>query len=151
MMKRSAGVLPYKFENGVYWFLLAHPGGPYWQGIDKWSICKGEYSKKEKCLSATIREFKEETGKNIKGNFFFVGSQKQKSGKLVTIFSVLSEIDTSFMSSNAFLLEYPKKSGQMQTFPEMDAIKWFTYEQAKEKIFPGQIKLLEKLRCLLEQ
>lgn len=150
MLKRSAGILPYKLEDGEYKFLLAHPGGPYWQGIDKWSICKGEILKGEKCLQAAIREFQEETGQLVEGKFFFVGSEKQKSGKLITIFSTFAEIDISSMTSNTFFLEYPKGSGLIHSYVEMDAIKWFTYEEAYEKIFQGQRGILNKLKCLLD-
>lgn len=34
-MKRSAGILPYKIEDGKVKVYLEHPGGPYWAGKDK--------------------------------------------------------------------------------------------------------------------
>lgn len=149
MMKRGAGILPYKYENGEYKFMLAHPGGPFWEGVDKWSICKGEYDKGEKCIHAAIREFEEETGSKINGDFFFIGSKKQKSGKLITIFGVMSEIDATKIHSNTFEMEYPKGSGEFHEYPEMDALHWFSYEEAKKKIFKGQLPILEKLMCKL--
>ena len=44
-MKRSAGILPYKIIDKDIYIYLEHPGGPYWDGINEWSICKGEYKK----------------------------------------------------------------------------------------------------------
>ena len=73
-MKRSAGILPYKIENKRMYVYLEHPGGPYWKGINKWSICKGEYNiKNEKAIDAAVREFYEESGSKIeKGEILYL-------------------------------------------------------------------------------
>ena len=110
-MKRSAGILPFKIVDNKLFVYLEHPGGPYWQDKDLWSICKGEYSN-EKAIDAAIREFKEETNFEInKKDLFFIGSEKQEStNKLVTIFGVETDFDVKKMSSNTFKLELPPLS-----------------------------------------
>lgn len=145
-MKRSVGVLPYKIENGELMVYLEHPGGPFWKGKDKWSICKGEQIN-ENAICAAIREFKEESGFDVPvDKIQFLGSVKQKSNKLITIFSVLMDIDPKKMKSNTFSMEYPRGSGEIKEFYEMDEGRWFSLEIAKEKIFVGQRKLLIKLQ-----
>lgn len=144
-MKRSAGILPYKIEDGNIKVYLEHPGGPYWEGIDKWSICKGEY-KSESAIQAAKREFLEETGYEIKEeDLTYLGGYKQKSNKLVNIFIVNQDIDVTKMKSNTFKLEWPVGSLQIMEFPEMDEARWFDIETAKIKIFDGQIYFLRKL------
>lgn len=152
MMKRSAGILPFKIEQNEIYVYLEHPGGPYWQDIDKWSICKGEY-KDEKAIDAAVREFKEETNFSVnKQKVFFLGSKKQQAtNKLVIVFAVNQDIDPSMMKSNYFKLEWPPLSGTIQEFPEMDKASWFNINEAKDKIFAGQLIFLNKLVDLLER
>lgn len=149
-MRRSAGVLPYKIENGEIMVYLEHPGGPFWEGKDSWSICKGEY-KKEKAMEAAIREFKEETGFTLCAeDLFFIGSEKQEAtNKLVTVFGVEHDFDPSLMVSNTFKREWPPLSGQIQEFPEMDEGRWFSIFEAEQKIFVGQKKFLQKLVAII--
>lgn len=150
MMKRSAGILPYKIEDGVVKVYLEHPGGPYWEKKDLWSICKGEYTN-EKAIDAAIREFEEETGfRVLKDDLFFICSLKQHAtNKLVIVFGVECDLDSTKMKSNTFKLEWPPMSGNICEFPEMDEGKWFSLEEAKDKIFKGQFKLLEKLENII--
>lgn len=144
-MKRSAGILPYKIEDGHLKVFLEHPGGPFWKGIDKWSICKGEYLN-EPAILAAIREFKEESGYEINSkDLRFLGSIKQKSGKLVTLFIVNKDLDCLKVKSNTFKREWPIGSGNICEFPEMDEARWFEIEIAKEKILSGQKNFLNKL------
>lgn len=149
-MKRSAGILPYKIEDGKIMVYLEHPGGPYWESIDSWSICKGEY-RNEKAIDAAIREFNEETGFDIdKKDLFFIGAEKQKAcNKLVVVFGIEKDIDPKKMTSNTFKKEWPPKSGKIEEFPEMDEGRWFNIEEAKDKIFKGQIKILDKLENII--
>lgn len=146
-MKRSAGILPYKFEDGHLMVYLEHPGGPFWEGKDSWSICKGEYTK-EKAIDAALREFNEETSFAVnKKDLFFIGSKKmESSNKLITIFGVETNFDASKMKSNTFKKEWPPMSGIIQEFPEMDEGRWFEIEEAMSKVFKGQETILEKLK-----
>lgn len=144
-MKRSAGVIPYKIENNELKVFLEHPGGPFWEGIDKWSMSKGEY-KKEKAIDAAIREFNEESGFLLnKEELIFIGGNKQKSGKLVNCFIINVDLDPVFMKSNTFKKEWPLGSGIIKEFPEMDKACWFEINEARQKIFNGQIIFLNKL------
>lgn len=152
-MKRSAGILVYHYEDRNLKVLLCHMGGPYWKDIDNggWSIPKGEVGQ-EKTIEAAIREFKEETGFSIsKDKLEFLGSKKQSNNKLVIIFSTNHNFDASKAISNTFEKEWPKGSGIIREFPEMDQAKWFDIEIAKEKILKGQRYFLEKLEAKMKQ
>lgn len=147
-MKKSAGILIYHYDDKKLKVLLCHMGGPYWKNIDNggWSLPKGEVGK-EKVIDAAIREFNEETGFLIaKEQLEFLGSKKQSNRKLVIIFSANNDFDTTKAVSNTFKKEYPKGSGNIQEFPEMDQAKWFDIEEAKLKILAGQKYFLEKLQ-----
>lgn len=151
MMKHSAGVLVYKKENNQLKILLCHMGGPYWKNIDygAWSIPKGEFCS-EKAIDAAVREFQEETGFNIdKDQLIFLGSKKQVNNKLVTIFATTHDFDATKAKSNTFLKEWPKGSGNIQEFPEMDKAEWFNIDDGKQKILKGQIYFLSKLEKII--
>lgn len=152
MMKKSAGILAYKFENDKLYVFLEHMGGPYWRCKDKgaWSIPKGEFED-EVAIQAAIREFHEETGFLLsEESLSFLASIKQSSNKLVTIFMIETDLDASKIVSNIFPLEWPKGSGNVQEFPEMDRAEWKEIEEAKEYILKGQVKFLEKLQEKLD-
>lgn len=152
-MKKSAGILVYKKEDNQIKVLLCHMGGPFWEGIDLggWSIPKGEI-KQEKTIDTAIREFNEETGFTIEKNSLkFLGSKKQLSRKLNIIFYATNDYDATKAFSNTFKREYPKGSGNICEFPEMDCADWLELEVAKEKILKGQRYFLEKLEKELEK
>jgi predicted NUDIX family NTP pyrophosphohydrolase len=146
-MKKSAGLLLYRFINDQIEFFLVHPGGPFWKNKDTgaWSIPKGEYDDSEDPLVAAKREFKEETGVEISGEFLKLLSIKQKSGKVVNAWAIEHDIDEEKIISNTFPLEWPPKSGKFIDVPEIDKAKWFRKDQALEKINPAQITLIEEL------
>ncbi len=145
-MKRSAGIVAYQIQNHQIMVFLAHMGGPYWKGIDRWSILKGEFQKGEPCKDAAIREFEEECGKPLTyTHFFYLHTEKQKSGKLVTFFAAETNMSAEGCFSNTFLKEFPKGSHHIQEFQEMDDYRWFPLEEAKQKILSGQRKALIKL------
>jgi len=130
--------------------LLAHPGGPFWANKDDgaWSIPKGEYDEAEDPLAVAIREFTEELGRRpFSGptKLLNLGEIAQPGGKLVTAFAVAGDFDPATLTSNLFELEWPPNSGQMQSFPEVDRAAWFTPEQARQKILPGQAPFIELL------
>jgi predicted NUDIX family NTP pyrophosphohydrolase len=123
MAKKSSGVLLYRLKKGFIEILLLHPGGPFYSKKDSgvWSIPKGEFEEEEP-QSAAIREFEEETGLKLEGDF-----------------------DTKLLKSNLFELEWPPKSGKMQSFPEMDKGEWFIINEAKLKIHPSQTPFIDRL------
>jgi len=147
MNKKSAGILLYRFVNHKIEFLLVHPGGPFWKNKDigSWSIPKGEFEDDEEPLDAAIREFQEETGLEIKGEFITLAPARQKSGKIVHGFALEKNIDPEKIKSNTFSMEWPPKSGIEQDFPEIDKAGWFGINTAREKINPGQAPLLDDL------
>lgn len=146
MVKRSSGILPYKFVDGKLLVYLERPGGPFWEGKNRWSLCKGEHKKGESAIDAALREFKEESGFDInKDDLFFIGSFKQKSKKLVSVFGVEQDLDENKMTSNTFIREYPVGSGKNCEFPEMAEGRWFLVNEAREVIFDGQKKILDKI------
>jgi len=152
-MKRSAGVIAYKIENKKIKVLLCHFGGPYWQNIDKgaWSFPKGECFKKEKAIETAKREFEEETNLKITTNIDFLSSKKVNNKKLVIMFYTNSNFELQECKSNYFELEFPKNSGNIQTFPEMDQYKWIDIEVSKKMIVKNQRYFLEKLEEKLKQ
>lgn len=147
MGKQSAGILLYRSKNKHLEFFLVHPGGPFWQKKDvgAWTIPKGEFTDKEKALEAAKREFEEETGVALSGDFVELPPVKQKAGKLIYAWAVEGDIDASSISSNSFSLEWPPKSGRWKEFPEVDKAEWFKEDEAKEKINPAQTSLIDEL------
>jgi predicted NUDIX family NTP pyrophosphohydrolase len=150
VIKKSAGILLYKIDEGRLLVFLVHPGGPVWQKRDlqSWSIPKGEYEDEDP-RHAAAREFEEETGFPISGNFIPLESQVLKSGKIVTCYAVEGNIEASKIKSNLFEMEWPPKSGKQQSFPEVDRGDWFSVSMALQKINPRQAgfiyELMEKL------
>lgn len=147
MVEHSGGILAYKYVNGKLEVMLTHPGGPFWEKKDMaaWSIPKGLQETGETILDTARREFEEETGCKIQKDLLKLGTIKQPSKKLVTIFAVEMDIDVDRVKSNLFEMEWPLKSGNIQKFPENDRAQWFTLEDARYKIFKGQRGFLDKL------
>lgn len=150
-MRKSAGIVLYRNQNQALEVFLVHPGGPYWAGKEEgaWSIPKGEFAEGEDPLATAQREFREETGSEIKGNFIDLGTVKQKGGKLVYAWATEGDLDARAIKSNTFKQEWPYKSGKWNTYPEVDKAGWFSIEQAKIKLNPAQFTLLERLTTLL--
>lgn len=141
-IKRSAGILPYKYIDSELYVYLEHPGGPFWEGIDKWSVVKGEYSN-EKAIKAARREFLEESGFDIKEDLEYLGSFKLKN-KLAIIFCIEKDLDVSKMKSNTFIRD-------SKEYLEMDEAGWFKIDEAYDKIFNRQKKFLDRLKLIKER
>jgi predicted NUDIX family NTP pyrophosphohydrolase len=149
--KETAGILLYRVRQGAFEVFLVHPGGPFWMKKDAgaWSIPKGETEAEEDFLHAAKREFHEETGFSLDGNFIALTPLKQRGGKTVHAWAVEGDVDAQSIKSNLFSMEWPPRSGKHAEFPEVDRAGWFTLEAAKEKILPGQAEFLEELRRLV--
>lgn len=153
MASRSAGILVYKRRAGRLEVLLVHPGGPFWRKKDEgaWSIPKGEPAEGEELLMAARREIREETGLDAQGDFIDLGSVRQKGGKIVHAWAFEVDSETTVAQpSNVFELEWPPRSGKMQTFPEVDRAEFFPAEEAEMKINQSQRSFLERLRAHVE-
>lgn len=147
MPRKSAGILLYRFRKNKPEVFLVHPGGPFWakKDLGAWSIPKGEYNDNENPLDAARREFNEETGITVNGNFMELGEVKQPSGKLIIAWAMETDLQSVEIKSNTFKLEWPPKSGRIQEFPEVDRAEWLSMEDAHQKILNGQIPFLKKL------
>ncbi len=151
MPKQSAGLLLYRRRGEELEVFLVHPGGPFWANKDAhaWSIPKGEFAPDEAPLLAARREFSEETGLSVEGEFVALAPQKQAGGKIVRAWAVEADCDPAAIESNTFALEWPPRSGRMQAFPEIDRAAWFPLAAAREKIHKGQMALLDELERLI--
>jgi predicted NUDIX family NTP pyrophosphohydrolase len=147
--RKSAGLLLFRRRNPLE-VLLVHPGGPLWAKKDEgaWSIPKGEIDTDEDPLAAARREFEEELGSPVDGEFVTLTPIRQASGKLVYAWALEADFDTSAFTSGTFSMEWPPRSGTRQTFPEVDRAEWFTIDEAKQKINQAQIALLDQLSSL---
>ena len=153
MARQSAGLLVYKRAKSGLQIFLVHPGGPFWAKKDRgaWSIPKGEFAEGEEGLAAARREFREEVGQDVAGPVLALTPRRQPSRKMIHAWAVEGEVDAEALVSNEFELEWPPRSGRMQRFPEVDAGAWFAFDEAKGRIQPGQLPLLEELAQLLEE
>jgi predicted NUDIX family NTP pyrophosphohydrolase len=150
--KLSAGLLLYRLGNKgeevVLEVLLAHMGGPFWARKEDgaWSIPKGEYEPEEDPLAAAKREFEEELGSAPPVvEYEDLGSVSQPGGKLVTAWAAEADFDAAGAVSNTFELEWPRGSGRLQQFPEIDRAAWFPVAVARVKLVSGQRPLIDRL------
>jgi len=143
----SAGLLLHRRRHGTCEVFLVHPGGPYWLNKDAgaWSIPKGLVEAGEDALAAARREFREETGFSVDGEFRALGTFRQPGGKRISVWSVEGDCDADAVRSNAFPLEWPPRSGQIRQFPEVDRAGWFGREEALSRILRGQRPIIEAL------
>jgi predicted NUDIX family NTP pyrophosphohydrolase len=147
-MAKSAGILLYRGRGAELRLLLVHPGGPFWAKKDQgaWSIPKGEYEEGKDPLAVARREFEEELGAPAPaGDAIELGELVQPSRKVVTAYAIEGDFDPSRLESNLFEMEWPPRSGRLQSFPEVDRAAWFTVEKACEKILAGQRPFIDRL------
>ena len=148
MPKTSAALLLYRHGGDGIEVLIAHMGGPFWARKDAgaWSIPKGEFTDGEEPLAAARREFAEEMGSPPPdGEVVQLGTVKQSGGKSVTTFAVEGDFDLDGFRSNTFELEWPRGSGKVQEFPEVDRAAWVPVAVAREKLVKGQVPVMDAL------
>jgi predicted NUDIX family NTP pyrophosphohydrolase len=153
MAVRSAGILLYRRGADGLEVWIAHMGGPYWarKQTQSWSVPKGEYLPGEETLVAALREFAEEIGTPPPAaEYLELGVFRQPSGKIITVFSAESDFQPERIVSNTFPLEWPKGSGTIQDFPEVDDARWVTESDARGKLVRGQLPILDALLEHLE-
>jgi predicted NUDIX family NTP pyrophosphohydrolase len=148
--KRSAALLVYRLsaEAGLE-VLVAHMGGPFWarRDVRAWSIPKGECENGEDPLATARREFAEEMGAAAPdGTPVSLGEWRQPSGKIIIGYAIEGDFDLSRFHSNTFTMEWPRGSGVVQEFPEMDRAEWMTVERAASKLVEGQVPIIDALR-----
>ena len=137
----------YRFREMKLQVFLVHPGGPFWSRTDKaaWSIPKGEFDDLEAPLEAAKREFQEETGMPVTGDFINLGEVKQPGRKIIYVWAVEGDCDPAAIKSNTFEMQWPPKSGKYKSFPEVDRAGWFSLGEAREKLHKGQVVLIDRL------
>jgi predicted NUDIX family NTP pyrophosphohydrolase len=151
--KTSAGLLMYRVRDRPLEVFLAHPGGPLFAKKDAghWSIPKGEVEPGEELLAAAIREFREETGVEPRGDFLDLGAIRQKGGKTVYAWAFRGDWDeTRPLQSNTFPLEWPPGSGKVRSFPEIDRAGFFTIAEARKRLKEAQHPFLDRLQTALK-
>jgi predicted NUDIX family NTP pyrophosphohydrolase len=151
MVKVSAGILLFRRPPPDLEVMLVHPGGPFWAKKDEgaWSIPKGLANEGEDLLAAAKREFLEETGMAVDGEFLDLGAHKQPSGKTIAAWACEGDFDPATLNSNPFSLEWPPRSGRMTEFPEIDRAAWYSIDDALVKISKGQKPIVAALDELI--
>ncbi len=150
MKKISGGLILYRIDQTLNEIrcLVAHPGGPFFKNKDDgwWSIPKGEPDPGEDIFLAAVREFEEETGEKPQGPYLDLGSIIQKNGKEVFAWAFAGDWeDGKIPVCNEITMEYPKDSGKMWTFPEIDQALLLPANEAKQKLRPEQAVLIDRL------
>ena len=147
MTVHSYGILLFRHTGASLQVMLVHPGGPFWAGKDAgvWSIPKGLPEVNEAPLETARREFREETGSEIEGDFIALGELRQPSGKIIHAWALEHDLDVTRIRSNTFTLEWPRHSGQCREYPEIDQGRWFPVDAARERIASGQSGFLDRL------
>jgi predicted NUDIX family NTP pyrophosphohydrolase len=151
--RRSSGVLLFRRRGGELEVLLAHPGGPYFARRDEgvWTIPKGQPDDEDDLWVVACREFHEETGHDLATcrvsdrDPIELGSVTLASGKVVHGWAVEGDLDPAAMHSNEFELEWPPRSGQRSTFPEIDRVLWLAPVEARRRIHPAQAAFVDRL------
>ena len=151
----SAGLVLYRLRSGLEIF-IAHPGGPLFTNKDDghWTIPKGEVEPGEDLIATAVREFEEEVGFAVDPSCKFIplGTIQQKGGKMVYAWAVEGDIDAAhLLRSNTFRMEWPPASGTMRDFPEVDRAQFFPIAEAKTKLKPAQVPLLERLEQMIRE
>jgi predicted NUDIX family NTP pyrophosphohydrolase len=154
MVRRSAGLLPFRWRDGEPEVLLGHMGGPLWARREKgaWTVLKGEYTDGEDPAAAAEREFAEETGLGPPpGPRLPLGTVRQRGGKEVTAWAVEAEVDAEAAVSGTFEMVWPPRSGRVQAFPEIDRFRWWPLGGAREVVVGAQAELLDRLEAVVRR
>jgi predicted NUDIX family NTP pyrophosphohydrolase len=152
VVKESSGLAVHRRTAGGVEVLLGHMGGPFWARKDDsgWSFPKGEHDPGEDSQAAARREFAEEIGVPVPpGELRPLGSRRQSSGKVVTLWALEADVDLTAFAPGTFTMEWPKGSGSVQEFPEIDRVAWFGLEDAAVKLAASQRPFLDDLAALL--
>ena len=132
--------------------LIGHMGGPFWSRKDSsaWSIPKGLIEPGETPLEAALREFDEEIGQPAPhADYVLLGDFVYLSGKVVTVFTGEGELDVTQVTSLPVTVEWPRESGRMITFPEVDRAEWCSIDVARARLVKGQVAALAELEATL--
>jgi predicted NUDIX family NTP pyrophosphohydrolase len=150
--QHSAGILLYRRTRGRLEVLLVHPGGPFWRNRNEgaWMIPKGMVEPGEDSAAAALREFEEEVGTRLEGSPVPLCRVRQSGGKWVEAFAIEGDLDADRIVSNQFNLEYPPRSGEFRSYPEVDRAAWFGLDEARAMMLPSQLPFLDAIAALVE-
>lgn len=149
----SAGILLFREREGQLQVLIGHPGGPFWAKKQEgaWSVPKGLVEQDEDPAQTALREFEEETGFALDPAALLpLGSVVLKSGKEVVAWGVEGDLDPAAAASNTVTVEWPRGSGRLLEFPEVDEVRWCSPEEAMTLLNPAQRPLVERLQKSLD-
>jgi predicted NUDIX family NTP pyrophosphohydrolase len=147
-VKTSAGLLMFRRNRDTIEVLIVHPGGPFFHNKDvgAWTIPKGEAGVSEDLLGRARIEFDEEVGLTATGPWIDLGSVRQAGGKTVHAWAFEGALPPgSVPVSNTFEIEWPPRSGQRKTYPEVDQVRFFPIEEARQRINVAQRVFLDRL------
>jgi len=147
-MVESSGLLLFRLSPGGVEVLIGHMGGPFWanQQEHAWSVPKGLHDDGERDhLAVALREFEEEMGAPPPdGPNIALGSVKT-GNKTITVFGREGDFDANSAVSNTFHLEWPRGSGQIQEFPEIDEAAWKSVAEARSLLTKAQVSFVDRL------
>lgn len=151
MAVTSAGIILYRQRRHGIEVLLTHAGGPFWRNRDDgaWMIPKGAVEPGEDPAAAAVREFEEELGTRLAASPQHLCRIRQSGGKWVEAFALEGDLDVDAIVSIHFEVEFPPKSGQYRSYPEVDRAAWMTFDEARAKILPSQAPILDALEARL--
>jgi len=145
---RSAGILLFRCTGDATQVLLGHMGGPFFARKDAgaWTIPKGEHEGDETGEQGARREFAEEMGLTLPdGELLPLGEVRQSGGKVVTAWALEGDLDETAAVPGTFEMQWPRGSGRVQTFPELDRLAWLDLATAAEKVIGAQRSFLDRL------
>jgi len=150
MPQLSAGILMWRRRGGEVEVLLAHFGGPQWRNRDEgaWAIPKGLVEAGEALEACARREFEEELGVRAAGVLVPLGRIRQKGGKYVEAFAMEGDLNVDGIRCNSFTVEWPPRSGRFASYPEIDRAAWFTLNEARRRMLPSQLPILDAFERL---
>ncbi|MEV0931804.1 NUDIX domain-containing protein [Streptomyces phaeochromogenes] len=146
--KRSAGLLLFRRTDQGIQVLLGHMGGPFFARRDAgaWTVPKGEYEPNEPAWDAARREFQEELGlPPPDGDPIPLGEVTQTNRKVVTVWAIEADLDVTTMVPGTFTMEWPRGSGRVQEFPELDRAEWLDLDRARALLVKAQTTFLDRL------
>ena len=138
--QNSAGCLLYR--NDCRRLFLVHPGGPYWKNKDEgaWSIPK---------VPSTEDSRRRSQENGLRGRRRVARVEKavrQSSGKMVHAWAVEGDLDPTTIVSNTFEIEWPPRSGRLQSIPEIDRGAWLVLPMPDARSCPDKCRSSTSLR-----
>jgi predicted NUDIX family NTP pyrophosphohydrolase len=117
--------------------------------VGAWQIPKGLLQPGEDPATAALREAQEELGRLFEGDLIPLGSVMQAGGKRVDAFTLEADVDADAIVSNTFEMEWPPRSNRVQSFPEVDAARWFSLSEARAMMLASQLPFIDRIEQLV--